>query len=257
MGFTENQNKVIEHGKGTLLVKAGPGSGKTTAIIARKPMPAARSFFAVWNALPVRHVTRPAKTSKRNVAAVWTKRLTFAMDAQRKSITVQSLINIHTMQDFPIENIVKNSLIPEPESILPNMNFVKKTVSSHRSLSRDSRPIRSLPTIRNWIFLSGLFIPISIRDCSQQGMLIWNEKWNSNHASVIKLRSQTGLFLSIGRIRTSRLCSFHSLLKWILYTPQGIQRKRCLHFSSQGKSCFLLFWWTVVQKGPSASYLTA
>ena len=35
MGFTENQNKVIEHGKGTLLVKAGPGSGKTTAIIAR------------------------------------------------------------------------------------------------------------------------------------------------------------------------------------------------------------------------------
>ena len=35
MGFTENQKKVIEHGKGTLLVKAGPGSGKTTAIIAR------------------------------------------------------------------------------------------------------------------------------------------------------------------------------------------------------------------------------
>lgn len=35
MGFTENQKEVIEHGKGTLLVKAGPGSGKTTAIIAR------------------------------------------------------------------------------------------------------------------------------------------------------------------------------------------------------------------------------
>ena len=136
-------------------------------------------------------------------------------------------------------------------------DFVKKTGSFHRWLSRDSRPIRSSPTIRNLIFLSGQFIPISIRDCSQLGMLTWNAKWNSNHASVIKHRSQTGLFLSIGRIRTSRLCSFHSLLKWILYTPQGIQRKRCLHFSSQGKSCFLLFWWTVVQKVLSASYLTA
>ena len=179
------------------------------------------------------------------------------MDAQRRSITVQSLTNIHTMQDFPNENTVKNSLIPEPELILPSMNFVKKTGSFHRWLSRDSRPIRSSPTIRNLIFLSGLFIPTLIRDCSQQGMSIWNARWNSSPVSVIKHRSQTGLFLSIGRIRTSRLCSFHSLLKWILYTPQGIQRKRCLHSSSQEKNCFLLFWWTVVQKVLSASYLTA
>ena len=184
-------------------------------------------------------------------------RLTFAMDALRGSITVQSLTNIHTMQDFPNENTVKNSLIPEPESILPSMNFVKKTGSFHHWLSRDSRPIRLSPTIRNLIFLSGQFIPISTRDCSQLGMLTWNAKWNSNHASVIKHRSQTGLFLSIGRIRTSRLCNFHSLPKWILYTPQGIRRKRFLRSFSQEKNCFLLSWWTVVQKGPSASYLTA
>lgn len=35
MGFTEDQRKVIEYGKGTLLVEAGPGSGKTTVIVER------------------------------------------------------------------------------------------------------------------------------------------------------------------------------------------------------------------------------
>lgn len=35
MDFNENQQKVINFGKGTLLVEAGPGSGKTTVIIAR------------------------------------------------------------------------------------------------------------------------------------------------------------------------------------------------------------------------------
>ena len=35
MVFTDNQKKVIEYGEGTLLVEAGPGSGKTTVIVAR------------------------------------------------------------------------------------------------------------------------------------------------------------------------------------------------------------------------------
>ena len=35
MVFTENQKDVIEYGKGTLLVEAGPGSGKTTVIVER------------------------------------------------------------------------------------------------------------------------------------------------------------------------------------------------------------------------------
>lgn len=35
MEFKGNQNKVIEYGKGTLLVEAGPGSGKTTVIVER------------------------------------------------------------------------------------------------------------------------------------------------------------------------------------------------------------------------------
>lgn len=35
MGFTENQKDVIEYGHGTLLVEAGPGSGKTTVIVER------------------------------------------------------------------------------------------------------------------------------------------------------------------------------------------------------------------------------
>ena len=35
MGFTENQKKVIEYGKGSLLVEAGPGSGKTTVLVER------------------------------------------------------------------------------------------------------------------------------------------------------------------------------------------------------------------------------
>ena len=35
MQFDENQLKVIEYGKGNLLVEAGPGSGKTTVIIER------------------------------------------------------------------------------------------------------------------------------------------------------------------------------------------------------------------------------
>ena len=35
MGFTENQRKVIEYGKGSLLVEAGPGSGKTTVLVER------------------------------------------------------------------------------------------------------------------------------------------------------------------------------------------------------------------------------
>ena len=35
MKFVGNQKKVIEYGKGTLLVEAGPGSGKTTVIVAR------------------------------------------------------------------------------------------------------------------------------------------------------------------------------------------------------------------------------
>ena len=35
MEFVGNQNKVIEYGKGTLLVEAGPGSGKTTVIVER------------------------------------------------------------------------------------------------------------------------------------------------------------------------------------------------------------------------------
>lgn len=33
--FTDDQKKVIEHGKGALLVEAGPGSGKTTVIVER------------------------------------------------------------------------------------------------------------------------------------------------------------------------------------------------------------------------------
>ena len=33
--FTEDQKNVIEHGKGALLVEAGPGSGKTTVIVDR------------------------------------------------------------------------------------------------------------------------------------------------------------------------------------------------------------------------------
>lgn len=35
MGFTKSQEKVINYGKGTLLVEAGPGSGKTTVIVER------------------------------------------------------------------------------------------------------------------------------------------------------------------------------------------------------------------------------
>ena len=35
MEFKGNQKKVIEHGKGALLVEAGPGSGKTTVIVER------------------------------------------------------------------------------------------------------------------------------------------------------------------------------------------------------------------------------
>lgn len=35
MGFTKNQREVIEYGKGSLLVEAGPGSGKTTVIVER------------------------------------------------------------------------------------------------------------------------------------------------------------------------------------------------------------------------------
>ena len=35
MEFKGNQKKVIEHGKGVLLVEAGPGSGKTTVIVER------------------------------------------------------------------------------------------------------------------------------------------------------------------------------------------------------------------------------
>ncbi|MBE6498052.1 MAG: ATP-dependent helicase [Methanobrevibacter sp.] len=35
MDFVGNQKKVIEHGNGTLLVEAGPGSGKTTVIVER------------------------------------------------------------------------------------------------------------------------------------------------------------------------------------------------------------------------------
>ena len=35
MEFKGNQKKVIEYGKGTLLVEAGPGSGKTTVIVER------------------------------------------------------------------------------------------------------------------------------------------------------------------------------------------------------------------------------
>ena len=33
--FTDDQKNVIEHGKGALLVEAGPGSGKTTVIVDR------------------------------------------------------------------------------------------------------------------------------------------------------------------------------------------------------------------------------
>ncbi|MBR5502891.1 MAG: UvrD-helicase domain-containing protein, partial [Methanobrevibacter sp.] len=35
MGFNDKQKEVINYGTGTLLVEAGPGSGKTTVIIAR------------------------------------------------------------------------------------------------------------------------------------------------------------------------------------------------------------------------------
>ena len=35
MEFVGNQKDVIEYGKGTLLVEAGPGSGKTTVIVER------------------------------------------------------------------------------------------------------------------------------------------------------------------------------------------------------------------------------
>ena len=35
MEFVGNQKKVIEYGEGTLLVEAGPGSGKTTVIVER------------------------------------------------------------------------------------------------------------------------------------------------------------------------------------------------------------------------------
>ena len=35
MEFNENQMDVINYGNGTLLVEAGPGSGKTTVIVAR------------------------------------------------------------------------------------------------------------------------------------------------------------------------------------------------------------------------------
>ena len=35
MKCTECQKKVIEHGEGTLLVEAGPGSGKTFVIVER------------------------------------------------------------------------------------------------------------------------------------------------------------------------------------------------------------------------------
>ena len=35
MEFEVNQQKVIDYGKGTLLVEAGPGSGKTTVIVER------------------------------------------------------------------------------------------------------------------------------------------------------------------------------------------------------------------------------
>ena len=35
MGFTENQKEVINYGKGSLLVEAGPGSGKTTVLVER------------------------------------------------------------------------------------------------------------------------------------------------------------------------------------------------------------------------------
>lgn len=35
MDFNDNQKRVIEFGEGTLLVEAGPGSGKTTVIVAR------------------------------------------------------------------------------------------------------------------------------------------------------------------------------------------------------------------------------
>lgn len=35
MNFNKNQKKVINFGEGTLLVEAGPGSGKTTVIVER------------------------------------------------------------------------------------------------------------------------------------------------------------------------------------------------------------------------------
>ena len=35
MEFNQNQRDVINYGEGTLLVEAGPGSGKTTVIIER------------------------------------------------------------------------------------------------------------------------------------------------------------------------------------------------------------------------------
>ena len=35
MEFNQNQKDVIYYGKGTLLVEAGPGSGKTTVIVER------------------------------------------------------------------------------------------------------------------------------------------------------------------------------------------------------------------------------
>lgn len=81
----------------------------------------------------------------------------------KKSIVVQSLTNIHTMQDFLTTNIAKNFLISELESILPGWNSVKKTGLFHRLLNRGCHPIRLSPTSPNWIFLPGLFIPISIR----------------------------------------------------------------------------------------------
>lgn len=64
-----------------------PRTSVSTVITAEKPMPVARSFSVVSNALPAPPVTRHAPILKRNTITDWTKPLMSAMAAIRKSAT--------------------------------------------------------------------------------------------------------------------------------------------------------------------------